>query len=385
MALAGAAEGYKVVISETAIHVVYDEYSAEPRSVKFKRYGRPNEGLRAGLGPGPWSWDLAGVWCGVHGKAVDRGEEERPIESPSRVMVEDGVTIVKVAPAAQQHNGIVTTRLAPAPFHQQIRAYGMVLDLSKLTDLSNQYANAKSQLQTAQAKLAASESAFERAKQLYESQRVVSLAQFQIAELAYRVDTALAAAQSQVRTLTATAYQEWGTALGKSLVEETPLVKRMIERDDYLLQVTLPPGVTMKETPRTASVELGHHPDTAITFVSPATRTDPKIQGISYFYEAPASSGLLPGMNVLVFLASDTTVDGIKVPAGAVVWWQDRAWIYRRQDGGGFVRMSISTDLPAPGGGYVVAGLVRPVDIVTHGPQLLLSEEFRSQAKPNED
>lgn len=327
-------------------------------------------------------WGL--VWS--RGKAIERGQEERPIERPSRVMVEDGVTIVKVAPAAQQHNGIITTRLAPAPFHQQIRAYGMVLDLSKLTDLSNQYANAKSRLQMAQAKLAASESAFERAKQLYESQRVVSLAQFQIAESAFRVDTAaLAAAQSQVRTLTATAYQEWGTALGKSLVEETPLVKRLIERDDYLLQVTLPPGVTMKETPRTASVELGHHPETAITFVSPATRTDPKIQGISYFYEAPASSGLLPGMNVLVFLASDATVDGIKVPASAVVWWQDRAWIYRRRDGGGFVRVSISTDLPAPGGGYVVAGLVRPVDIVTHGPQLLLSEEFRSQAKPNED
>lgn len=64
-------------------------------------------------------------------------------------------------------------------------------------------------------------------------------------------------------------------------------------------------------------------------------------------------------MNVLAFLPSDTTVDGVKVPAGAVVWWQDRAWIYRRRGSDGFVRMSISTDLPAPGGGYVVAGLVR--------------------------
>ena len=327
-------------------------------------------------------WGL--VWS--RGKAIDPTDDDRPIESASRVRVEDGLAVIKVAPAAQKHNGIVTSRLAPAPFHRQIRAYGSVLDLSKLTDLSNQYAGATSQLQTAEAKLAASKSAFERAKHLYESQRVVSLAQYQTAELAFRVDTAvLAAAQSQVRTLTATAYQEWGTALGKSLVEQTPLVKHLIERDDYLLQVTLPPGVTMKEAPLTASVELGHHPDTVITFISPATRTDPKIQGISYFYKAPASSGLLPGMNVLAFLPSDTTVDGVKVPADAVVWWQDRAWIYRRTDSDSFVRMAIATDLPAPGGGYVVAGLDRPVDIVTRGPQLLLSEEFRSQAKPDED
>jgi len=331
----------------------------------------------AGLG-----WGL--VWS--RGKAIEKPDDDQPIESASRVTVEDGLTVVKVAAAAQKHNGIVTTRLAPAPFHRQIRAYGMVLDLTKLTDLSNQYANATSQLQTAEARLAASKSAYERAQNLYESQHVVSLAQFQAAESAFRVDTAaVAAAQSQVRTLTATAYQEWGTALGKSLVEQTPLVKHLIERDDYLLQVTLPPGVTMKEAPLTALVELGHHPDTAITFISPATRTDSKIQGISYFYKAPASSGLLPGMNVLAFLRSDTTVDGVKVPADAVVWWQDRTWIYRRTGSDSFVRMSISTDLPAPDGGYVVAGLVRPIDIVTRGPQLLLSEEFRSQAKPDED
>ncbi|MEJ2378413.1 MAG: efflux RND transporter periplasmic adaptor subunit [Pseudolabrys sp.] len=327
-------------------------------------------------------WGL--VWS--RGKAIDKGDDDRPIESASRVTVEDGLTVIKVAPAAQKHNGIVTTRLSPAPFRRQIRAYGTVLDLSTLTDLSNKYANATSQLQTAEAKLSASKSAFERAQHLYHSQHVVSLAQFQTAESAFRVDTAaVAAAQSQVRTLTATAYQEWGTALGKSLVEETPLVKHLIERDDYLLQVTLPPGVTMKEAPLTARVELGRHPDIAITFISPATRTDPKIQGISYFYKAPASSGLLPGMNVLAFLPSDTTVDGIKVPADAVVWWQDRAWIYRRTKPDSFMRMSISTDLPAPGGGYVVAGLSGPADIVTRGPQLLLSEEFRSQAKPDED
>lgn len=90
-------------------------------------------------------------------------------------------------------------------------------------------------------------------------------------------------------------------------------------------------------------------------------------------------------MNVLGLLPSPKTIMGVRVPAAAVVWWQDRAWIYRQIDLDSFVRVSIATDLPAPNGGYIVASLSKPVEVVTRGPQLLLSEEFRNQAKPDED
>ena len=62
--------------------------------------------------------------------------------------------------------------------------------------------------------------------------------------------------------------------------------------------------------------------------------------------------------------------------ASAIVWWQDKGWVYRRIDPARFARAEVSTDLPAPGGGYVVAGLPNGVEIVTRGAQLLLSEEF---------
>ena len=75
----------------------------------------------------------------------------------------------------------------------------------------------------------------------------------------------------------------------------------------------------------------------------------------------------------------------VTVPAAAVVWWQDRAWVYQRTEPDKFVRVEIATDLPAPGGGYIVAGMPHDVEIVTSGAQLLLSEEFRSQIQVDED
>ena len=48
-------------------------------------------------------------------------------------------------------------------------------------------------------------------------------------------------------------------------------------------------------------------------------------------------------------------VEGVAVPASAVVWWQGRAWIYQRTGASSFTRMTIATDLPAPDGGYIVA------------------------------
>jgi hypothetical protein len=93
----------------------------------------------------------------------------------------------------------------------------------------------------------------------------------------------------------------------------------------------------------------------------------------------------MPGMNVLAFLPSGMTVEGVTVPAAAIVWWQDRAWVYRRTGANTFTRAEISTDLPAPGGGYMVKTLPKETQIVTRGAQLLLSEEFRAQIQVGED
>jgi hypothetical protein len=313
-------------------------------------------------------------------RAAIEAERERVIKVPLRVSRENGEQVITVDAETQQRSGIETAGLPSAPHQEELRAYGMVLDVARLTELSNNYANAKAQVQTAQAKLAMSKPAFERAQKLFSQPHVVSQAQLQAAEAAFGTDQAsLAAAEAQVRTLAATAYQEWGSVLGKSLADGLPMVTQLIERQDFLLQITLPPGVILPVPPSTASIETGKSARAAITFVSPATRIDPKIQGVSFLYTATAGSGVLPGMNVLAFLPSGRSIEGAAVPASAIVWWQGRAWVYRRTGQDTFIRAEIATDLPARGGGYIVKDTPKDAEIVTHGAQLLLSEEFRAQ------
>jgi hypothetical protein len=313
-------------------------------------------------------------------------ERERPVRAAARVAAGSGASVIRVEPAAQERSGIETTRLPAAPYLDQVRAYGMVLDAARLTDLSNSYANAEAQLRTAQAKAAFSKAAFERAQKLYDNERSVSLALLQSAEAAFRTDEAgVGAAESQVRTLAATAHQEWGPVLGKSLVERSATVTRLIERQDFLVQVTLAPGIRVPKSATAAAIESPGNRRAAIMLVSPATRTDTRIQGLSFFYLVPAESGVLPGMNVLAFLSSGAGSDGVVIPAEALVWWQDRPWVYRRTEPDTFVRIEIATDQPTPAGGYIDRNLGKDAEIVTRGAQLLLSEEFRAQIQVGDD
>jgi len=330
----------------------------------------------------------AAIWGFVENREelTREAEGERPLRAAARVAIRDGVPVIRIDAAAQERSGIETTRLRTTHYEDQVRAYGMVLDAARLTDLSNSYANAEAQLRTAQAKATFSKAAFERAQKLYDSERSVSLALLQSAEAAFRADEAgVGAAESQVRTLSATAHQEWGPVLGKSLIERSPTVVRLIERQNFLLQVTLPPGISVPDPPAAATIESPRKARAEITLVSPATRTDARIQGLSFFYLAPAESGVLPGMNVLAFLSSGPGGDGAHVPAEALVWWQDRAWIYRRIETETFVRTQIATDQPTRAGGYIDKTLPRDAEIVARGAQLLLSEEFRAQIQIGED
>ena len=116
----------------------------------------------------------------------------------------------------------------------------------------------------------------------------------------------------------------------------------------------------------------------------PATSTNPKLQGTTWFYRAPADGGLLPGLNFTVSLAVETAEHGLIVPEAAVVWLQGKSWIYLRRGATKFERREIVPDRMAQDGGTIVTGLSGDSEIVIRGAQVMLSEEFRSQA-PIED
>lgn len=287
--------------------------------------------------------------------------------------------VITLDAQTQQRSGIRLVTLHNGAHPQRLRAYGTVLDSQPLAELRGRYADAQSQFRTAQAKLAASKAAFERARMLYAEQQNISAAELQAAQASYRVDEAsFAAARSRLEVVTADAQQAWGPVLGRALAGDGPLAARLIERKDLLLQVTLSPGRTPESPAREAFVRLEGDARVPIALVSVAPRTDPRIQGTSYFYTASATTSLLPGMSVVAYLPSGRTIEGAIVPAAAVVWAQGGAFVYLRTDAQTFVRRAIATDVPAPGGGYVVQGLPEGASVVVQGAQMLLSEEYRA-------
>jgi hypothetical protein len=289
--------------------------------------------------------------------------------------------------ADQQHQiGLQTAVLEAATHPEQFRAYGAVLDVARITDLTNSYANAQAQLQTAQAKFDVAKSAFERAQSLVNS-AILAKRDAEAAEGTFRTDQAsLTAAESQLKTLAATARQEWGPVIGKGVVERSPQVVQLIERDQFLVQVTLPPGVVLAEPPRAALAQApSRNANIDLQYVSPATRTDARIQGLSYFFVASGDSGLLPGMNTTVYVPSGKTYEGVFLEDTAIVQWQGRSWVYLRAGPDTFKRHPISTDQPVSDDDYVVQDIPPGSEIVIQGAQVLLSEEAKSELRGGSD
>jgi hypothetical protein len=305
---------------------------------------------------------------------------------PSSTAGSGKLATVTLTPDQQHQIGLQTAVLESAPHPEQIRAYGAVLDVARITDLTNSYANAQAQLQTAQAKFDVAKSAFERAQNLAHS-AILAKRDAEAAEGTFRTDQAsLNAAESQVKTLSATARQEWGPVIGKGIVERSPEVVRLIERDQFLVQVTLPPGAVLADPPRAALAQAPtRNANIDLHYVSPATRTDARIQGLSYFFVAWGDSGLLPGMNTTVYVPSGKTYEGVFLEDTAVVQWQGRSWVYLRAGPDTFKRHPISTDQPVSDDDYVVQDIPPGSEIVVRGAQVLLSEEAKSELRGSGD
>jgi hypothetical protein len=299
----------------------------------------------------------------------------------ARTAVEDGRTLVRLTAPERDRIGLVTEVRPAAPHRQELTAYGTVLDLARITELANSYAGAVAALQTARARVEVSASAARRARSL--GAGVVAVAQIETAEGTLLTDQAsVAVAESQLRTLAATARQEWGSVLGKAIVERAPLVTRLIERVDFLVQVTLPPGEGLAQPPQTAYAEVPPQSErVALRLVSGATRTDPRIQGQSFFYLVSGESGLLPGTSTMAFLPAERAVKGVLVPEDAVVHGEGGTWVYRGTGDGAFVRHPVRPDAPMSADAFVVQDLPDGCEIVLRGGQALLSEEMKSRIR----
>lgn len=352
---------------------------------------------------------LHGLILSAHANEDDEDEAANRVQAPSRVRIVNGRTELVLSVAAERNAGIATAHPTAAPEQAMTEVYGEVLDPSMLTTVASRYRNTASQVTSAQARARASRAAFARVQSLYRDRQNMSAAQLQAAQSAYEIDEAsLAAAQSSLSALDASVAQSWGPVLARAITHESSLLKDLIAGRDYLLTITLPPGVAPEKPPSVASAQLPGGVSIALKLVSPATTANPQVQGLRYYYEAQAARGLLAGLNVRVTLETPGQARGeLIVPESAVVWLEGRPWIYqlvaaapsstsstsahsaeassRRRASVIFLRESIAPERQTADRGYVVAGLAPGTEIVVRGAQLLLSEEFRAQVESQDE
>jgi hypothetical protein len=374
------------------------------------KYGRPKRVLAIAIAICCAALLVWYFWGGRRSQT----EEDEGAQAPSRVSTQQGERIIALDEATQTRSGVVTSPLKPMTYKKELKAYGTVLDLQPLSDLHkalldsrknladlrNNFGVATAQAEKAKVSLDASRKEYERLAALHKDDRNVSDKALQAGEVTWRSEDAnvrasqqgLNSAQEALHTgeqslgvLQDSARQQWGNVIAGWLFEGSPAFERLRQRLDLLVQITLPSDVRIPSPPDSVRVHAGSGTIVTARLVSPSPKTDPKIQGMSFFYLAPSQKDILQGMDVRAYLPVGQTLQGLFIPASAAVWWQGKTWAYVQKDLTHFVRREISTEMPVQGGWFIPKGFSAEDRIVTEGAELILSEEFRSQIEKEEE
>jgi len=316
-----------------------------------------------------------------------------------RLAEDPALSFVVRAPVA----GSLTVERAPWPSLGQTVAKGAVLGVvfprlspaERLT-LTDRLSAARAELESAEAALAASAAALDRARKLNADNRNMSDRQLQEAEARFRTDQArAAAANASVRALESglapgaaavpLAAEQGGEVVeilarpGESVESGQPLIR--LAHFDYLLaHVTLPPGESAIQPPdRAKLVALGHE-DRPLTaqLLARGAAVDPNAPGQPFVYRV-ATSGLhlRPGMPVAAFFPlPGERLAGVVAPLEAIIRQDGYAWVYTASGERRFERHRVRL-LRRVEGGWVVSGVPPQSKVVVSGAQVLLSEELK--------
>lgn len=326
------------------------------------------------------------VWGFIEGrKEVSLEQErERPVQVPTRIVVQDGGTAVVFDADTQKRADIVVAPMQEVTRRGEIEALATVLPANELIELRNAYVTAKIQADRTQATAHATQQEYERVKTLHGDEQNVSTKVLEATEATWRADEASArGANESLSVVERSARQKWGNTLTAAAVGNTPLFQRLSDQGEVLLRVAAPSGMGIIKAPGTTRVAVNDSTFRTAILISPSPQADPRIQGASFFYAAPFD-GLLPGTTLIAYLPTGAKQTGGIVPAAAVVWWQGKAWIYFQTAPDRFVRRELQVAMPVEQGWFAPRTL-KETQLVVRGAQILLSEELRSQIQVGEE
>lgn len=312
-------------------------------------------GLLALPGPQP-------VRADADDKPAAKTPDAAPAESPVKRNA-NGEMVVTIDEATQKLIKLEFAHPTAAAWQPVVTGYGRVVDPAPLIA-------ATTELATAQATAAASDHEYARLKTLAD-QNNASLRALEAAQLTAQNDRlALAAARAKLTG-------DWGLVLA-GRTDLTELVRQLAGRTLSLVRLTLPAGENLKEPP--VSTALTVFPEEAdlipAELLDGGLGVDPQTEGQIFLFLVK-DRALPLGASVTGHLKrTGQALDGVVLPAAAVVRHEGQGWLYVQTAPTAFTRRAVPLDRLTATGWFVTGGFSPTNVVVTVGAQTVLSAEL---------
>lgn len=318
---------------------------------------------------------LAGCRTGKDPDDEDRVRTSPATPPPAQISFENGEVILTMDEQAQKRLGIEIRALGGSSNRPQADMPATVLSVQDLASFRNGYVSSASQIEKSRVDIDVARKQYARAKSLFDSDQNISAKVLESADGNLRaLETEERAAEQQLSLQGSMAEQQWGSVVAKWAMDGSPELDRVLSTREVLIQVTFPFDQNYA-APKTILVEVPGRTRAEATLISAFPRVDPRIQGRSFLYSAPAQPDFTPGVNLVSHFAVGNSTHGVVVPSAAVVWSEGKAWAYLQTSARQFSRRAVPTDSPVDAGYFVAAGFSASDKVVTRGAQSLLSEE----------
>jgi hypothetical protein len=269
---------------------------------------------------------------------------------------------LSLTPSQQQAVGIRIEHPLPLDSAPAIDAYGTVLDPAALvTDLGR--------MESAQAAAAAAGAEAARLQRLYRDEAQASLKASQAAQ-AQAVET-----QAQSRAAVISFALQWGPLASWGSAERQALVGSLGNGQRLLLRAQVPGRRLASGVDGRALVEVDGV-NVAARVLGPLARTEAQSQSAGWLLLLEhAPPGLGPGARALVRLRPAASTRGLLVPATALVYAEEGAYVYRQVSAGDSFRYAPAAVKPLArvGDAWLVEGLARTDQVVVQGAGVLWS------------
>lgn len=279
---------------------------------------------------------------------------------------------IELDAAEQARLGIALEPLGAAVFEERVEGPALVLDAQPIIEmLAGRIA--------AEAAARQSQAASERAAALFGSDTAVSREVLETAQRQAAVDdAALNVARAQALVSYGSGAPWFDTARRAHLVAALTAGDGVVVRASFtggLPRGAQPAALAFRPIGATAAARAWSSAD---VWVGPA---DPAVPGRALFAYVEPADGLVSGARLVASYGAGEPLDGVRVPAGAVVFAGGSAWCYVAADEGVFVRTAVDLRRPLPDGYFQASGFTAGSPVVVAGAGLLLAAELGGAAE----